>query len=90
MKILLDRNPSKEKLATLNVFAWPIWEKEESKFPYCYETNETCYILEGHVVVTPEGGEGVDIHAGDLVVFPAGLTCHWKVLKKIRKHYQFS
>jgi uncharacterized protein len=90
MEIIVDHSPSKEKLQRLGVFSWPMWEKEESKFPYEYDATETCYILEGHFVVTPTGGDGVEIRAGDLVVFPVGLSCHWKILKKVRKHYQFS
>jgi len=27
---------------------------------------------------------------GDLVTFPAGLSCTWDVKKALRKHYQFS
>jgi uncharacterized cupin superfamily protein len=27
---------------------------------------------------------------GDLVKFPVGLECTWKILKDVKKHYQFS
>ena len=26
---------------------------------------------------------------GDLVTFPVGMSCTWKVLKPVRKHYRF-
>ncbi|NET86216.1 MAG: cupin domain-containing protein, partial [Moorea sp. SIO1F2] len=26
---------------------------------------------------------------GDLVTFPAGMSCTWKILSNVRKHYQF-
>ncbi|HIA31193.1 MAG TPA: DUF861 domain-containing protein [Candidatus Marinimicrobia bacterium] len=26
---------------------------------------------------------------GDFVVFPKGLKCRWKVMKPVRKHYNF-
>jgi uncharacterized cupin superfamily protein len=36
--------------------SWPTWEKEESKFPWEYDVQETCLILEGNAVIhTPEG-----------------------------------
>jgi hypothetical protein len=31
--------------------------------------------LAGEVIVTPEGSEPVKIEAGDLVVFPAVMSC---------------
>ncbi|MCB2181245.1 MAG: cupin domain-containing protein [Desulfobulbaceae bacterium] len=68
---------------------WPIWTCEVSEFPWTYDAKETCLILEGEVIVTPDDGQGVSIKAGDLVTFPAGMSCHWKVTKPIRKHYQF-
>jgi uncharacterized protein len=88
--IKLDKNPSKDQLAKMGVFSWPIWEKEESEFPYFYDSEETCLILEGRVTVTPDGGQSVEIGPGDLVVFPTGLSCTWKITKKIRKHYHFA
>lgn len=46
-------------------------------------------MLSGRVVVTPEGGEPVEIAAGDLATFPAGMSCTWDVKEAIRKHYKF-
>ena len=89
MEITVEKNPSQERLEELAVKSWPIWEKEASEFPWHYGEMETCYILEGRVVVTPEGGEPVEIEAGDLVVFPQGMSCTWKITQDIRKHYKF-
>jgi uncharacterized cupin superfamily protein len=61
-----------------------------SKFPWHYDAEETCYILEGEVVVTPDGGEEVTVGEGDLVTFPEGMSCTWEVRKPIRKHYRFA
>ncbi|NEO00005.1 MAG: cupin domain-containing protein [Moorea sp. SIO3I7] len=87
-KILIER-PSEEHLDNLGVSNWPIWTKEVSEFPWTYDDPETCYLLEGEVVVTPDGGEPVQIAKGDLVTFPAGMSCTWKILSNVRKHYQF-
>ncbi len=81
--------PSEETLQKLNVRSWPIWTKEVSEFPWEYDEPETCYILEGDVVVTPENGDQVSFGAGDLVIFPDGLKCTWKINKAVRKHYKF-
>ena len=88
-EIKIERNPSEHRLEELNVRSWPIWSKEESEFPWEYDTEEVCYVLEGHVVVTPDGGEPVEIEVGDLVTFPRGMSCTWNITKAIRKHYHF-
>jgi uncharacterized cupin superfamily protein len=81
--------PSEEKLLKLKVKSWPIWEKEILEFPREYDETETCYILEGDVVVTPDNGTPVRFSKGDLVVFTSGLKCRWKINKAVRKHYKF-
>ncbi len=81
--------PSGEKLEKLNVKSWPIWEKEISEFAWEYDETETCYILEGDVVVTPVNGAPVRFGKGDFVVFPVGLKCTWKINSPVRKHYKF-
>jgi len=77
------------QLAKEGVRIWPIWTKEESEFPWSYDSSETCYFLEGDVIVTPDGGEPVRVGAGDLVTFLKGMSCTWKVQKAVRKHYTF-
>ena len=77
------------KLDAMAVDSWPIWSKEVSKFPWTYDQTEVCYILEGEVIVTPDDGEPVTIMAGDLVTFPAGMSCTWEIKEDIRKHYLF-
>jgi uncharacterized cupin superfamily protein len=90
MEITVESSPSEERLDELGVQDWPIWAKEPSEFPGSYDATETCYVLEGRVVVTPDGGEPVEIQPGDLVTFPVGMSCTWKVVEPIRKHYNFS
>ena len=81
--------PTIEKLNSLNVSLWPVWEKDISEFPWEYDEKETCYILEGEVIVTPENDDPVRFGKGDLVVFKEGLRCKWKILSPVRKHYKF-
>ena len=80
---------SREKLEELGVFDWSIWSKEVSEFPWTYDESETCYFLAGDVVVTPNGGEPVTMGKGDLVTFPAGMSCTWKINRAVEKHYRF-
>jgi hypothetical protein len=59
-----------------------------SEFDWHYDSEETALILEGEVTVTYDGGSAF-FGAGDLCVFPAGMSCVWKVTKPVRKHYLF-
>lgn len=88
-QILIEHNPSEAKLDVIGIYGWPIWSKEVSNFPWTYDRQETCYILEGEVTVTPDGGEPVEIVAGDLVTFPKGMSCTWDIKEDIKKHYNF-
>ena len=87
--IQVENNPDESRLTGLGVFEWPIWAKEVSSFPWSYGEPETCYLLEGDVTVTPDGGKPVRIGKGDLVTFAAGLSCTWEIHATVRKHYTF-
>jgi len=88
-KIKVERQPGPERLQELGVRDWPIWTKEASEFPWRYDEPETCYFLEGEVTVTCPDGESARVGQGDLVTFPQGLSCTWKISKEVRKHYRF-
>jgi len=85
--ITIEHNVSPAKLDVLYVDDWPVWNKEISEFDWQYDSNETCYIVEGKAIVTPENGEPVTIETGDMVNFPKGLKCAWKIIEPIEKHY---
>ncbi len=85
MKIII--NPlSSDEMQAQGMTKWPIWTCPVSEFPWKYDSKETCYILEGEVEVET-AQETVRFSAGDMVVFPRGLECNWKVLQPVRKHY---
>ena len=87
--IKIEHQPNQERLQELGVESWSIWSKEVSEFPWTYDEPETCYFLEGDVVVTPDNGEPVEMGQGDLVTFPSGMSCTWKIRADVKKHYQF-
>ena len=90
-EIRVERAASASRIAEVGCRSWPIWTKEISTFPWSYDATETCYFLEGEVVVTPQGGgDAVRVGQGDLVTFPVGLSCTWEVRRPVRKHYSFS
>ena len=88
-KIKVERHPSEARLQELGVAGWPLWTKEASEFPWTYDEPETCYFLEGEVTVTCDDGGIARLGKGDLVTFPAGLSCTWKISQDVEKHYRF-
>lgn len=88
-EIKVVRQVERSKLEKMGVFDWPVWGKEISTFDWYYDSRETSYFLAGDVVVTPKGGAPVQIGKGDLVTFPAGMSCTWQIRSAVKKHYSF-
>lgn len=76
------------RLQALGATAWPTWEKEVSTFDWTYDEPEVCWFLQGDVTVQTAAGE-VRFGQGDIVRFPAGLSCTWVVHQPVKKHYKF-
>jgi len=85
MKITVKKPTDAEKAEMLTK---PVWGCDVSKFDWFYDSEETCLLTQGEVTVTYDGGS-VSFGAGDLVVFPKGLSCVWDVSKPVQKHYIF-
>ena len=88
LQIHCEHKPSPAKLDVLHVDHWPLWKKEVGSFLRRYDKTETCYVLHGRFVVTPEGGEPLEVRRGELISFPAVLACTWEILEPLEKHYR--
>ncbi|MBU0634122.1 MAG: cupin domain-containing protein [Candidatus Omnitrophica bacterium] len=82
------KKPTPEELDELGIKNWSPWECDISIFDWEYSDRETAYVYAGKVKVRTDSGE-VSIEKGDLVTFPKGLKCTWKVEKPLRKVYKF-
>lgn len=80
-------HPTVDEVEKLNIGSWAEWSCDPKEFDWQYEKQETAYVVRGHVVVTEDSGDIVEFKAGDMVTFPAGLKCKWKVLERIEKVY---
>jgi uncharacterized cupin superfamily protein len=69
--------------------SWGNWSKDISEFPWFYDDQETCLILEGEAEVSDGKGNIISFKAGDMVQFEEGLECIWKITKPLRKKYIF-
>jgi hypothetical protein len=63
-RIKLSR-PTPEQVDQMGVFSWGTWGCEVSAFDWEYDAAETCYVLEGEVVVKTDDQQ-VHIKPGDL------------------------
>ena len=85
MEIIVKKPSEQERTEMLSL---PTWGCGVSEFDWHYDSEETCLLIEGEVTVD-YNGKSVSFGAGDMVTFPAGLSCVWKVTKPVRKHYIF-
>ena len=85
MEIIVKKPTEQERTDMLKL---PTWGCEVSEFDWYYEQEETCLLIEGEVEVV-HGGQSVKFGVGDMVTFPEGMSCVWKVTKPVRKHYIF-
>ena len=83
---IVVRKPTEQEIVEMKKL--PTWGCEVSEFDWYYDSEETCLLIEGEVTVS-YGGESVSFGVGDLVTFPEGLSCVWKVSKPVKKHYFF-
>lgn len=79
---------TEDEIDRKEIRSWPIWSCGVSEFDWEYGDAENCYILDGAVEVQ-SAFETVRFSVGDFVIFPKGLKCRWKVLRPVRKHYNF-
>ena len=64
-----------------------IWQSTSGKWRIVYDEWEYFHILEGHSVITEEGGEPVHLRAGDSHILRPGFTGTWEVIETTRKDY---
>lgn len=86
-KIIVEKEPTEQQLAAAK--GWSIWTSPVTTFDWEYSVTETCYIIEGEVIIHTKDGD-TKIESGDLVTFPKGLKCVWQVVKAVKKYYTFS
>ncbi|GMH25909.1 hypothetical protein Nepgr_027752 [Nepenthes gracilis] len=88
--ISVERKPSEARLSELGVKSWPKWGCSPGKYQLKYDARQTCYLLKGKVRAYPKSStDCVEFGAGDLVIFPKGLSCTWDVSVAVDKYYIF-
>lgn len=78
----------RERLDALRVHDWPIYASGPDDFEHRFPHDETCYVVEGEVTVTPKGGQAFVFRKGDFATFPRGTVVRWDMRVRFRKHYR--
>ncbi len=89
MELLVERSIDDERKQELGLENWPVWSREVSKFDWSYSSTETGFLIKGELILHLSGKKTVELSAGDLVQFPAGLDCSWEILADLEKFYSF-
>ena len=87
-KVFIKSPCSASVIIQYGIKNWPIWECEPSNFLWDYSEKEICLIIEGEANIKTDTGESYFIQSGDLVEFPEGFSCEWRVIKSIKKHFR--
>lgn len=64
-----------------------IWECTPGASRWLLETNELVYVVKGRMTVTADGGDAIELNAGDTATFPKGWSGTWDIHETLRKVY---
>jgi uncharacterized cupin superfamily protein len=64
-----------------------IWECTPGPSYWTQEEHEVIHLVAGRMTVTRDGGEPVELGAGDMAVFPQGWSGTWDIHETVRKVY---
>ena len=67
-----------------------LWMCEPRDIPYVFPGDETLQVLEGEVHIEVEGGEAVELEAGDCASFAKGQASTWTITKPFKKFFVIS
>ncbi|MDR0278051.1 MAG: cupin domain-containing protein [Paucimonas sp.] len=64
-----------------------VWESSPGVFRRHLKNREFSHIVSGWCTFTPDGGEPVELRAGDAVLFPENCEGVWDIRETLRKTY---
>lgn len=64
-----------------------IWECTAGPSRWALDTNEFVHVLSGHMTVTRDLDDPIELGPGDTVIFPKGWKGHWEIEDTLRKLY---
>lgn len=64
-----------------------IWECTPGRWRRQIVRQEFCHFVAGRCTFTPDGGEPIEIRAGDALMMPANTLGIWDIQETVRKTY---
>ncbi|MDD0843990.1 cupin domain-containing protein [Pseudomonas sp. Gutcm_11s] len=64
-----------------------VWECTPGRWRRQIVHQEFCHFIAGRCTFTPDGGEPMEIKAGDALMMPANTTGIWDIQETVRKTY---
>ncbi|MGA4446009.1 cupin domain-containing protein [Ectopseudomonas chengduensis] len=64
-----------------------IWECTPGRWRRQIVQQEFCHFVAGRCTFTPDGGESIEIRAGDALMMPANTLGIWDIQETVRKTY---
>ncbi len=86
-EINVIRQVTSDWLDQESILQWPSYEASEGSFPCYYYTDESCYVLEGKVLITVSGDDEITLSQGDFITLPKDRASFWEVLQPFRGHF---
>ncbi len=63
------------------------WQATVGTFHATYTDYEFVHMISGRIIITPDGGEAVEVGPGDAFVVEADFKGTWKILEDVTKHF---
>jgi uncharacterized cupin superfamily protein len=64
-----------------------VWECSPGRWRRQIVQQEFCHFIAGRCTFTPDGGEPIEIRAGDALMMPANTTGIWDIQETVRKTF---
>ncbi|MCQ0091045.1 cupin domain-containing protein [Roseovarius sp. M141] len=63
------------------------WQATVGTFHATYTDYEFVHMISGRIIITPDGGDAVEVGPGDAFVVEADFKGTWKILEDVTKHF---
>lgn len=63
------------------------WQATPGTYHATYTDYEFVHMISGRIIITPDGGEPVEVGPGDAFVVEADFKGTWKIIEPVTKHF---
>ena len=63
------------------------WQATPGTYHATYTDYEFVHLISGRIIITPDGGEAVEVGPGDAFVVEADFKGTWEIVEPVTKHF---